>query len=105
MAQVVRTYCQFSPQYLPAEEAQVVAFASSRLDERKHPTVRERLALGTLIYCWCLAMDRMDLQDFHAEMAYRKLMGHDRRTMTPAPFPPITPVPVPQQLHISSKPL
>ena len=62
-----------------------------RLYRGKQPSIDERLWFGMVVCAWCFAIEEvLDVQHKHAETLYRKLWGHDRRTMSPAPFPPLT---------------
>lgn len=62
-----------------------VATALPRIRARKVLTPDERLALGTCLYLYGVWLDGAGLLDRDAEKLYRKMMGHDRRTMRPGP--------------------
>lgn len=62
--------------------------ATERLASGLQPAdLEERIWVGVLAWAYAEMLESHDLQDKDAETLYRKLMGHDRRTLQPAPFP------------------
>jgi hypothetical protein len=62
-----------------------IATALPRIRARKVLTTNERLVLGTCLLLYGEWLDGRGLVDRDAEKLYRKMMGHDRRTMQPGP--------------------
>lgn len=62
-----------------------IATALPRIRARKVLTVNERLVLGKCLLLYGEWLDTHGLLDKDAEKLYRKMMGHDRRTMQPGP--------------------
>lgn len=89
-AERVAQVCRLVSSKLHGDEATFVALAGQRQLKWSLATVRERIAIGTVLFGWCAMLEDHGLLDKPAEEAYRKLMGHDRRTGKPAPFPPIS---------------
>ena len=72
---------------MPDDWAFFTEFAGHRMAAGRQPTVPERLWFGQVVLSFCITWDSFGLQHLYAESLYRKLWGHDRATMSPAPYP------------------
>lgn len=78
----------FGPALNPSSRA-ILDVGVARLQQGKVLTADERLALGEVLLHHMWDADAENRIDPAAETLYRKLMGHDRVTMQPAPYRPL----------------
>lgn len=55
----------------------------------KQPSPEQRILAARMAWALGRTFDLCDMQDASVERLFRKLLGRDRRTNEPAPFPPL----------------
>ena len=74
---------------IPVAQLPAYMDASNTLVRGKQPSPDQRILVAQMAWALGLTFDRCGWQDRTVESLFRKLIGRDRRTDTPAPFPPL----------------